>query len=61
MLSWLDRLSSGMCWGCWAGLSFRSPHARAHAPGGTPTVPRAQLRVARAPAAAAAAAAVAAA
>ena len=57
ILSCLGRLASSMRWGCWAGLRFRSPHARAHAPGGTPTVPRAQLRVARAPAAAAVAAA----
>jgi hypothetical protein len=57
ILSCLGRLASSMRWGCWAGLRFRSPHARAHAPGGTPTVPRAQLRVARVPAAAAAAAA----
>ena len=59
-LSCLGRLASGMRWACWAGLWFRSPHARAHAPRRHPDVARAQLRTARAPSAAAAAAAAAA-
>ena len=60
LLSCLGRLPSGMRWVCWAGLRFRSPHARAHAPGQHTRCTRAQLQSARAPSAAAAAAAAAA-
>ena len=49
-----------MRWACWAGLWFRSPHARTHAPRRHTDAARTQLRVACAPSAAAAAAAAAA-
>eukprot|EP00966_Prymnesium_polylepis_P097601 2260852-Prymnesium_polylepis.1 len=43
-LGCLGQLASGMRWGCWAGLWFRSPHARAQAPKRHTDAARTQLR-----------------